>query len=285
MKPPPFDYEAPETLDAAIALLAGDEDAKALAGGQSLVPLLSLRLTYPSLLVDLRRVPGLDQIEQTEGSLVIGAMTRQRAAELDDQVRESCPLLSKALTHVAHPQIRSRGTVGGSIAHADPASELPATMLALGGKARIAGPGGSREVDAEALFTGLLTTALEPGELITAIELPTPPANAGSACVEVTRRRGDYAQAGCVALVELEGGSVADSAIALFGIADRPVRAPEVEQAIAGLGPAEAAHAAADAATRTIEPGSDPELSDDYRLHLVGVVVRRAVEQAAKEAK
>jgi aerobic carbon-monoxide dehydrogenase medium subunit len=285
MKPPPLDYEAPETLDRAVELLAGSDDAKALAGGQSLVPLLSLRLAYPDLLVDLRRIPGLQSVDADGADLVLGSMVSQRRAELDPEIGKHCPLLVEALRHVAHPQIRTRGTVGGSIAHADPASELPATLLALGGRVRVEGPGGSRTIDADDLFAGLLTTSLEAGELITAVELPVAAPEAGAACVEVARRRGDYAIAGCVAEVELDAGVVFAARMAFFGVADRPLRRAEIEGAAVGKGPSEAPEAAMAAAVETIEPSKDPELSTDYRRHLVGVVTRRALARALKEAK
>lgn len=280
MKPPPFDYEAPETLERAIELLAGNDEAKALAGGQSLVPLLSLRLTYPDLLVDLRRLPGLSSIEATDEGLRIGAMVTQLDAELDPGVGEHCPLLIAALHHVAHPQIRSRGTVGGSIAHADPASELPAVLLALDGQVHVAGPGDQRRIPAERFFAGVLSTALEPGELITAIGLPAAVPGSGSACVEIARRKGDYALAGSVAHVEVEDGAVADARIAFFGVGSRPIRSAEVEQAAIGNSTGEASAAAAAIAAEMVEPSTDPDLPTDYRRQLISVVARRALGQA-----
>ncbi|MQA75297.1 MAG: hypothetical protein GEU88_13305, partial [Solirubrobacterales bacterium] len=225
VKPPPFDYAAPDSIDEAVALLAGELDATVLAGGQSLVPLLSMRLAQPDLLVDLRRIEGLDRISESDGHLAIGAMVRQLEAETNATVRARCSLLVEALAHVAHPQIRARGTVCGSVAHADPAAELPAVVVALDARIRVRGPGGERVVGAADLYRGMLTTSLAPGEVVTAVELPLDGDGDGAACVEVARREGDYAICGAVARVSSHGGAVAEARLALFGLADRPVRA------------------------------------------------------------
>ncbi|HKP19629.1 MAG TPA: FAD binding domain-containing protein, partial [Gaiellaceae bacterium] len=225
MKPPQFDYAAPDSLDEALALMTTD-DAKVLAGGQSLVPLLNFRLAAPALLVDLRRLPGLGGVERENGGVRIGAMVRQRAAEEDDQLCADVPLLREAVKHVAHPQIRSRGTVGGSIAHGDPAAELPALLVALDGRVCASSVRGERWIDGSALYTGFLTTAFEADEILTSVELPVAPPRTGAACVEVARRAGDYAL--CGALVQATrgpDGSVEDVRVALIGVGRRPYRA------------------------------------------------------------
>lgn len=285
MKPSDFEYAAPDTLDEAIGLLAGEPDAKVLAGGQSLVPLLSLRLAAPSLLVDLRRVPGLAGVERANGEVTVGAMVRQRSAERDHAIRDAVPLMAAALRHIAHPQVRSQGTIGGSIAHADPAAELPAVLMALEGRVRVRGPRGERVIAAADFFTGFLSTALAEDEIVTAIELDAAGARTGAACVEVAQRAGDYALCGAVAQVTLDGDHVAGARVALFGIGDRPLRARAVEVALAGE-PATgaAAAAAASEAGAEADPIDDPQVPAEYRLHLAQVVARRALEQAMEEA-
>jgi carbon-monoxide dehydrogenase medium subunit len=283
VKPPRFDYTAPETLEEAIDLVAGDPEAKVLAGGQSLLPLLNFRLAQPSKLVDLRRVPGLDGRDARNGSLVLGAMVRQRRAETDPLVAERLPLLREVLRHVGHPQIRSQGTVGGSVAHADPAAELPALLLALDGRVRVAGPHGERVIAAEDFFLGVFTTALGADELLVEVELPAPPPRSGHACVEVARRAGDYAVCGGVCQVtRAEDGTVGEARLALFGVGERPVRARAAEEALAGSpGDAGAIAEAAALAGDGLAPHDDIHASDDYRLQLARVVARRAFAAAA----
>lgn len=286
MKPPEFDYAAPESLDEAIGLLTADEEAKVLAGGQSLLPLLNFRLAHPSLLVDLRRVPGLDSIEAREGWVAVGAMVRQRRAERDALIAERCPLLADALRHVAHPQIRSRGTVGGSVAHADPAAELPAVLLALDGRVRTAGPGGERMIDADRFFVTVFTTVLTPGEIVVGVELPARPPRTGAACVEVARRAGDYALCGGAAHVTIgDDGTVTDARLALFGVGSRPVRARAAEETLMGSGGDAAAVAEAAAlAVEGLTPHDDIHATADYRRHLAQVVARRAFTTAIERA-
>jgi carbon-monoxide dehydrogenase medium subunit len=286
MKPSEFDYAAPESLGDALRLLSADPGAKVLAGGQSLVPLLSLRLAAPSLLVDLRLVPGLDGVESDDRRITVGAMVRQRDAEHDARIRENAPLLSEALAHVAHPQIRSQGTVGGSVAHADPAAELPAVMVALDGTVRASAPSGDRVIPASEFFTGFLTTALAEDEIVTALEIEAAPARTGAACVEIAQRAGDYALCGAVAQVTLDGDRVGSSRVALFGIGDRPLRAAAVEAALAGAPATPAtARAAAAHAGDGADPIDDPEVPAEYRIHLAQVVARRALEQAMENAR
>lgn len=280
MKPPPFDYAAPESVAEAVGLLAAEGDTKALAGGQSLVPLLSMRLAFPDLLVDLRRIEALGGISATDDRLVVGAMVRQREAETSPEVARHCPLLASALRHIAHPQIRSRGTVGGSIAHADPAAELPAVALALDAEVRATGPGGERRVAAAELYRGMLTTSLADDELVTAVEFPPAPPGSGSACVEVARRSGDYAICGAVAQLTAADGVVAEARLALFGIADRPVRASAAEAALAGAPLNEAAGLAAGTATEGIAVSGEADVPVDYRRHVAAVVAGRAIGQS-----
>ena len=285
MKPPEFDYVAPATVDEAVTALRDDEDAKVLAGGQSLIALLNLRMTYPTKLVDLRRIPGLDGIAAGGDTVRIGAMTRQRAVERDARIADRCPLLHEALRHVAHPQIRSRGTMGGSIAHADPAAELPAVLLALDGAVEVVGAGGARTIPASQLFQSFMTTALEPTDVMVAVTVPASRPGSGAACVEVARRHGDFALCGAVAHVTRgAGGRIADARLAFLGMSDTPVRARAAEASFAGSdGGADAAAAAAAQALDGWEPLEDPSMSAEYRAHLAKVVARRAFEQAMEK--
>jgi carbon-monoxide dehydrogenase medium subunit len=279
MKPPEFEFERPASLDDAIAALRAGEDAKLLAGGQSLVPLLNMRLVRPRVLVDIGRIDGLRGITRSNGTLRIGAMTTQREAEHSPEVAEACPLLAQALGYVGHPQIRNRGTVGGSLAHADPAAELPAVTVALDGTFHARGPNGDRTIAAGEFFHSHLTTELEPDEILTAVELP---ATAGGwDCQEITRRPGDFPLCGAACHVQLDGGSIADIRLALFGVADRPVRASATEERLRGERPepgliAEAARAAAGDVSR----GGDVHASPAYRRHLAQVIARRTIEGA-----
>jgi aerobic carbon-monoxide dehydrogenase medium subunit len=284
VKPPPFDYAAPERLDEAVALLAGDVDAKVLAGGQSLVPLLSMRLAYPDLLVDLRRIAGLDAISESDGHVAVGAMVRQLDAEASDAVAARCPLVVEALRHVAHPQIRARGTVGGSIAHADPAAELPAVAVALDARVRVRGPGGDRTVPAAELYTGTFTTSLGDGEIVCAVEFPVAADGAGAACVEVARRQGDYALCGAVAQVSTDDGLVADARLALFGVADRPVRATAAEAELREAPVGEAPGLAAGNVAGEISFRDDMQVPAGYRRQVAAVSARRAVARALEAA-
>jgi aerobic carbon-monoxide dehydrogenase medium subunit len=289
LKPAPFDYVAPRTVEEAVDHLARHgRDARVLAGGQSLVRLMNTRLATPAVLVDINRVGGLDGIATENGSVRIGALTRQRAAELSDVVRAEAPLLAEAGAHVAHPSVRRRGTVVGSIAFADPAAELPAALLALEGEAVVTGPGGERTIAAADLFTGAFETSLAEGELIAAIRVPRRAgARAGSAWVEVARRQGDLPVCGAGAVVTLDdAGAVASARVALCGVGATPVRATAVEEALAGAEPTdEAIAAAAERAARDLDPPSDPHGSASFRRHLAVVMTRRSVRRAAERAR
>jgi carbon-monoxide dehydrogenase medium subunit len=289
MKPAPFDYRRPETLDEALAMFAElGSDAKALAGGQSLVPAMNFRLARPAVLVDLNRLDPLAYIaESADGGLRIGAMTRQRAAERSPAVAGSASLLFEAMPWIAHPQIRNRGTMGGSLAHADPAAELPAVMVALDARFVLRSRIASRTVPARDFYTGILTTALTLDELLTEIQIPPRSARTGTAFMELARRHGDFALVGvAVAMVLDERGSCSSARIVLLSVGDGPVLATTAVAALVGNAPTvsrieEAARVAADA---DIDPPSDIHASSAYRRHLARVLVRRAVTKAAERA-
>ncbi len=283
MKPPDFDYVAPTSIGDAVNALGSDAEAKVLAGGQSLIPVLAFRLASPSLLVDLARVEGLDYITDEGDRLLIGAMTRQSRAEHDPLLADRCPLLGEALRHVGHPQIRSRGTIGGSVAHADPAGEVPGVVLALGGRVHVVGPAGDRTIEAEELFQGVMSTAIADDEILTAVELPSSDRRTGWSVVEIARRPGDFALCGALCQLEIsDTGDPVEARLALIGVGDRPVRAKAVEAAIlGGASPTEAASFAPDGLT----PGSDVHATSDYRLHLATVTSRRALTQALERAR
>jgi len=249
---------------------------------------MNTRLATPAVIVDINRVEGLDAIEAENGSIRIGATARQRAAELHELVRSGAPLFARAGEHVAHPSVRRRGTVVGSIAFADPSAELPAALLALDGEAVVAGPDGERTVAAADLFTGAFRTSLAAGELITAVRVPRGgDGPTGSAWTEISRRQGDLPVCGVGAVVTLgDDGTVARARIALCGVGDTPVRATAVEEALAGADPTkDAIAAAADSAARDLDPPSDPHGSAGYRRHLAVVMTRRAVSEAAARAR
>jgi carbon-monoxide dehydrogenase medium subunit len=289
VKPAPFDYVAPRTVSEAVDHLARHgEDARVLAGGQSLVRLMNTRAATPAVIVDINRVQGIDGIDVDNGAVRIGALARQRASELSDVVRAAAPLLAEAGAHVGHPSVRRRGTVVGSIAFADPSAELPAALLALDGEAVVAGPGGERTVAAADLFAGPFRTSLLPGELIAAVRVPRGgDARVGSAWVEVARRQGDLPVCGAGAVVTLDdSGAIASARIALCGVGETPVRATAAEDALAGADPTEDAIArAADRAARDLRPPSDPHGSADFRRHLAIVMTRRSVQRATARAR
>lgn len=287
MKPPPFEYHAPDTLDEALALLSqhGDE-AKALAGGQSLIPVLNYRLARPSVIVDLNRIEELRGI-RANGSLTVGAMARQREAERSDTIRERAPLLTEALDWVAHPQIRTRGTIGGSLAHADPAAELPAVMMALDARFRLKRGSEERTLRAQEFYTGLFTTALAVDELLVEIEIPPAPPRTGTAFVEVARRHGDFALVGvAVSLTLDERGACREARIAFVNAGPGPFRSDGAEHVLQGQPPErETLLAAADAAVADCRPGSDVHASADYRRQLVRVLTGRALATAAARVR
>jgi aerobic carbon-monoxide dehydrogenase medium subunit len=288
MKPAPFRYLAPRTLAETLQLLAqhGD-DAKPLAGGQSLVPAMNFRLARPAVLVDLNRVGELAYLARRDGALSIGAMTRQRTAERAAEVLAEAPLLAEALRYVAHPQIRNRGTIGGSLAHADPAAELPAVALALDATVELRSERGSRRLRASDFYTGLFATALAPGELLTEVTIPSPALRSGFAFEELSRRHGDYALVGVATAITLDaGGRVERARIALLSVGEGPWLAERAAGLLRGSLPGEeVARAAADSAAADVDPPSDIHASAAFRRHLVAVLTRRALLRAFARAR
>jgi carbon-monoxide dehydrogenase medium subunit len=287
MKPPRFEYAAPHHTDEAVTLLAQHGDrAKVLAGGQSLVPLLNFRLAQPELVVDVNRVRELAYVRPFDSGVAVGALTRQHALERDDAVRAKLPILAEACRLIGHLPIRHRGTIGGSLAHADPASELPAAMLALEAEMTVKGPAGSRSVRAEQFFTGVFTTALEPDELLTEIRVPGPPPRTGSAFVEIARRAGDFAIVGIAALVTLDDtGRVGRARLALCGAGPTPLRAHEAERSLVGQRPqGRVLDEAAELIVTAIDPPGDIHASATFRKKLARHVGRQAIELAARRA-
>jgi carbon-monoxide dehydrogenase medium subunit len=285
VKPPPFEYVAPRTVDEAVAALAaGGAEAKVLAGGQSLIPLLNFRLARPTLLVDLNRIPELAYIRPRDSGVAIGAMTRQVAVERDAGLERTQPLLKEAVTWVGHPAIRSRGTIGGSLAHADPAAELPAVAVCLNARFDVIGPRGRRHIDADDFFHGYLTTALAPDEILVETWLPPLPPATGQAWVEFARRHGDFALVGVAASISIADDLVTDARIVLTGVGGKPFRAREVETLLIGRPIAERVGAAADAVRTAIEPDADIHATREYRAHLAGVLTEHAIRTAYARA-
>jgi CO/xanthine dehydrogenase FAD-binding subunit len=282
MKPPRFEYHAPTTVEEALRLLTRYQgDAKVLAGGQSLMPLLNFRLLRPVALIDLNRIAALSYIGEVDGQVRLGAMTRQRAVEFSPVVRRRLPLLAEATRWVGHLPIRTRGTIGGSIAHADPAAEYPAVLTALEGEVVARGPRGERTLRPADLFQTYLTTSLEPEEILTEVRLPAMPAGAGYAFEEFARRHGDFALVGIAALVVTEGRRVTRARLATAGASPIPVRLRAAEQILEreGLNDETIAAAAAKAG-ELVAPDSDIHASADYRRHLTGVLTGRALKRA-----
>ena len=289
MKPAAFEYHRPRTLDEALLLLAEHgSEAKPLAGGQSLIPAMNFRLATPSVLVDLNAIDHLSHITEHDGGLRIGGMTRQRALERSAAVARHAPLVAATMPFVAHAAIRTRGTLGGSLAHADPAAELPAVMLALDARFTLQQQVGSRSVSASDFFVGLFTTAIEPGELLVEVDVPGLPPGSGVAFQEISRRHGDFALAGAAAVVSLDGaGRCTRARVALLSLSDRPVVAEHVSTTLVGHTPSpEAIRAAADAAAEhDIDPTSDLHASSAYRRHLAAVLTRRVLERAFADVR
>ncbi len=283
MKPAPFAYVRPESLEDAIGVLAEHgEEAKVLAGGQSLMATLNMRLSAPVVLVDIDSVPGLAGIEEVGGGLRIGAMTRHAEVEASDLVRARAPLIASAMPHIAHPAVRNRGTFGGSIALADPAAELPACALALGARMTIAGNGGTRTVDADAFFRGLYETALEPGEVLTAVDVPAIGAGWKSGFMELARRHGDYAIIGLAAHVEADDGRFGRGRLVFFGAGERPVSAVRSAALLQGERWSDAlGERIADALREELDPPEDLNADAAMRRHLAGVLARRVLAPLA----
>ncbi|MEW5988969.1 MAG: xanthine dehydrogenase family protein subunit M [Chloroflexota bacterium] len=285
MKPAPFAYSAPATLAEALSTLAQyGYEAKLLAGGQSLIPALNFRLAQPSRLIDLNRLAELDYIqEDADGGLRLGAMTRHRRLERDPLVAKVAPLLHETMPYVAHPQIRNRGTLGGSLAHADPAAELPVIALALQARLRLRSSQGERWVAAEEFFLGLFTTALAPEEILVEVTIPPMPPRTGWSFLEVSRRPGDYAQAGVAALATLdESGVCRQARLVYLSLGEMPMVAREAAGLLVGQRPDVALiQAVAEVASQQeIEPTADIHASVAYKRHLARVLTRRALQQA-----
>jgi carbon-monoxide dehydrogenase medium subunit len=284
LKPAPFDYLAPRDLEEALESLRNHGiDARILAGGQSLVPLLNLRLVRPKILIDLNGTAGLDTVREVAAGVSVGAMTRQNSLERSSIVLERCPVLAEAIRHIGHVAIRHRGTIGGSLAHADPAAELPAVALALDATFQIARAGTTRFVAAEEFFVDSLTTSLRPDEIVREIIFPVLPPSAGYAVQELVRRHGDFAVAGVVAIVQLDrAGSIADARVALFGVASTPLRARKVERALIGRHPSDGLFRECAALLDGLEPPTDARASSTYRKRAAAVLTARALTKAVQ---
>jgi carbon-monoxide dehydrogenase medium subunit len=288
MKPAPFEYHAPESLaDVAGLLTEHGDEAKVMAGGQSLIPMLALRLTRFEHIIDLNRVAELRGVERSNGTLTVKAGTRQATVEHDEAAGAAVPLLAEAIPLIGHFQIRNRGTVGGSIAHADPASELPAVALALDAELEIASSGGTRRVAAEDFFLGTWTTVIGDDEILTAVHFPVWDGASGFAVEELARRSGDFALVGVAAGVQVDGsGAVTRSAIAFLGMAPTPVRARSAEAALTGTNPsADDLAEIGRLAVADTEPTADVHASAEYRLHVGAHLVARALDRALGAAR
>jgi len=284
MKLPAFEYACPATLAEAVALLAAhDGDAKALAGGQSLVPMLAFRVASPALLVDLRRLPGFKEITISDAGVRLGAMVRWRDILDDARLATAFPLLVAAVKHVAHYQIRNRGTVGGSIAHADPAAEMPGIVVACDAEIAVTGKAGARTIAAKDFFVSALTTALEPDEIITEIRFPAWPAARRFGFEEFALRRGDFAIAAAAVFYDVDAsGRAANAHVGVIGVGDRPARLPSVEAVLNGARvDADVIAKAAAATSAAVTPQDDIHASAAYRRSLVGTMVERALATAA----
>jgi carbon-monoxide dehydrogenase medium subunit len=286
MKLPPFEYEAPTTVAEAIDLLAEHlDEASVLAGGQSLIPLLALRLARPEMLVDINGIAELSGVSATDGGVAIGAMTREYVAEESKVIADTVPLLAAALPLIGHEAIRSRGTIGGSLAHADAAAELPAVARALDAEFVVRGPSGERVIPAAQWFEGYLTTSRRPDELLVEVRFPTAGRGTGVSFQEVARRHGDFAIVGLAVSLVLSGGVISDARLAFAGVSDVPVRAAAAEDLLAGERPsAELFDEAARLATGDIDPPADLHGSSDYRKTVAATIVRRGLRAAAGNA-
>jgi aerobic carbon-monoxide dehydrogenase medium subunit len=276
MIPAPFDYEAADSVDQAIELLGSREDAKLLAGGHSLIPAMRLRLARPALLVDIGRIGELSYVREAGDQLAIGALTRHHDLERDPLLQEHCPVVSYAAGLIGDPQVRHRGTIGGAVAHADPAGDFPAVLTALDAEAIVRGPGGERTIRVADLVTGVFDTLLAPEDVVTEIRVRKL-GEAGWSYVKFNRRAQDWATVGVTAVVGRSNGTISDAAIAFTNMGPKPVRATAAEHALRTPDDVEAA---AEASLEGTDPPSDTNGSADYRRHLARVLVRRALEEA-----
>jgi carbon-monoxide dehydrogenase medium subunit len=279
VKPAPFAYKKARSVDEALSLMAGEPEARLLAGGQTLIASLNMRLSAPPLLIDINGIDGLDRIEASNGSVKIGALVRHAQAERDETIARAAPLIARALPHIAHPAIRNRGSVGGSIAYADPAAELPACLLALGGEIVARGANGERSIAAGDFFKGLFETALAPGEMLTGIRIPAAKGDSRFGFAELARRHGDYALVGLAASARAEGKRLNDVRLAFFGVGSTAVRARSAEAPVAE-GDVDGAIAALD-----LDPSGDIHATGAVRKHLAGVLLRRVSAQLMEDRR
>lgn len=287
MKPAPFEYYVPDSIDQALELLHEHEDAKLLAGGQSLVPAMNFRVVQPGALIDLNRIAELSFIHEEGSVLRVGSMARERHLEFDPSIEKRVPLLAEAMPFIAHPQIRNRGTIGGSIVNADPAAELPVLMLALNARLKAQSVSGERWIDAHEFFVGMFTTALAPDEILAEIELPFMSSHTGWSFMEVAPRAGDYAMMGVAALVTLdENGKCSQAKLVYLNAGDGPVDAKEASQLLIGerLSDALFESAAQVASEKEINPFGNIHTSIDFQRHLARVLTKKALQQAVQRA-
>lgn len=288
MKPSAFEYFAPSTVKEAVGLLEQYEDeAKIMAGGQSLVPIMNFRLGRPEVLIDINKIKDLEYIKEEGDDLLVGALTRERDLELSPLVQEGCPILAEAVSFIGHISIRNRGTIGGSLVHADPSSELPTVVCCLGGEMKVVGPSGERTLEPEEFFLTYLTTSLEPSEILVEVKIPTLPQNTGWSFVELSRRTGDFAIVGVATLLFMEDGGVCKEArIALGGVAPTPIRAEEAEEVLAGEKITDALiEKAGEEAAEATETEPDYHASAEYRKEMARVFVQKALHEALSRVK
>ncbi|HSR49725.1 MAG TPA: xanthine dehydrogenase family protein subunit M [Acidobacteriota bacterium] len=287
MIPGPFDYHAPGSLEEVISLLSEHGfDAKILAGGQSLIPAMRFRLALPSVLIDINRLSELEYIRQDNGHLAIGAMTRETAVEHSQAVKQGFPILADAAEVIADPLVRNRATVGGNLAHADPANDHPAVMLALGAEVVAKGPEGERVIPIGDFFTGFFENALQPNELLTEIRVPTPSSRSGGAYLKIERKVGDYAIAAVGVQLEMQDGTCTRARIGLTNVNPQPLRASNAEDALSGQQLSEdLLEEAGKAAAAQCEPSSDLRGSEEYKRDLVRILTKRAVRKAVQRAQ
>jgi aerobic carbon-monoxide dehydrogenase medium subunit len=287
MKPAKIDYFDPRSLEEALALLEAHQgEGKVLAGGQSLVPLLNMRLARPGIVVDINRIEELNYVRESDGGVAVGAIARQRALQTEKLITERIPILREAAYYIAHPQIRSRGTICGSIAHADPAAELPALALALQAEMVLTSVKGARTVRAESFFQSFFTTALQANEILTEVRFPAPPKDTGWSVLEISRRHGDFAIAGIVAGLSLESNrqEIAQARLVYFGVGPTPIRVKAAEDALVGQAAAEAAfEAAAQSAKQNIDPSNDIHATEEYRRAVAATLTKRALRAALQK--
>lgn len=285
MKPPPFSYHDPATVSEVVDLLSRHENAKLLAGGQSLMPMLNMRFVLPDHVIDLNNVDGLTGITEAGDTIRIGAMTRQRDIEYSDLVARRCPLMREAILNVGHRQTRNRGTIGGSLSHLDPSGELPAVSAALDATVSVSGPNGDREIAFSDWPVAYMTPSMELDEILTAVTFPLWPEGHGYAFVEFARRHGDFAIVSAAALMEVGGdGTISRASVTVSGVGAAPVRVAAAEGALTGAKAGDEVFRAAAEECRNIDAMEDVHASSKYRQHLAVVLSRRALEQAHKRA-